>query len=274
MKNFLCLILVLLIVAPFGGTSFAESFPQEESLTEDEIKYLLEVVGHTQAEIENLPVEVAKELVNSGAIVQGSHSQLEYFYEPLTDQKSDFLPMATIPASELRMGATVYQVTSDRSGFKKFYFYGNWEWLKKPFWTLTDVMTIGWPVSREFSYPVNNSTGQVTQHQHRHCTDRYGNGKWECHPIRYTPYDSFPDAGVAASYNLVTYSDFTKYKGFISQYAYVPISATGGKLMNVKFEYGHRIILGIPSIGVYPAGLGIAPEVRTDTRAFNFELRY
>jgi len=45
--------------------------------------------------------------------------------------------MGTIASSTLKLGGTVYKVTSDRSKEDKFYIYGNFQWLKTPSFHLT-----------------------------------------------------------------------------------------------------------------------------------------
>lgn len=36
------------------------------------------------------------------------------------------------------------------------------------------------------------------------------------------------------------------------------------KTVNVKFRYGHQIIVGQPGISIYPAGLSITPSYYTE----------
>ncbi|BBU39192.1 MULTISPECIES: hypothetical protein [Aeribacillus] len=130
--------------------------------------------------------------------------------------------MGTIASSTLKLGGTVYKVTSDRSKEDKFYIYGNFQWLKTPSFHLVDKMTIGFPSNSGLYLPT--SGGTVKQHQHRYSQDPQGNGRSIDYSIKYSPSNWEPSAGVAGSYDLKPSTSHTKHKGYIGQYVYVPKS--------------------------------------------------
>ncbi|MDQ0164014.1 hypothetical protein [Aeribacillus alveayuensis] len=270
MKIVKVFIIALLFVFGISNVGLAkENNDGNSSLTEKEYQYLLKN-GHTEEEIKDLPIEVAKQLVKDKAIKQNSGYIIKNFYEASNEESGEFFTTASISSSELKLAGTVYKVTSDRSGYNKYYIYANFQWLKSPFWTLTDKMTIGFPSSSGFFLPTSN--GSVTQHQHRYSYDAYGNGNWVDTPIKYTPSDWDPNAGVAGSYDLKKLSDFTLHKGYIGQYVYVRNTVHGD--MNIKIEYGHRMYGGSPSVSVFPAGLSITPSSWTDTASYALTLTY
>lgn len=267
MKKWVSSFVFLLLLSIAGGV-----FAQERnttSLTEDEKKYLLEA-GHTVGEIESLPVEVAKQLVKDKAVVNDKGSEIVEFYEDKPSEPGQFTTMGTISSTTMKLGGTVYKVTSDKSGNDKFYIYGNFTWLKTPSFNLVDKMTFGFPSSSGLYLPT--SGGKVTQHQHRYSQDQQGNGRWIDYAIEYTPSDWEPSAGVAGEFDLRASTSLTKHKGYMGQYVYVPTSKSG--TINIKIEYGHKRISGQPSVSVYPAGLSITPTSTTDTASYALTLSY
>ncbi|WP_137744917.1 hypothetical protein [Robertmurraya siralis] len=244
---------------------------EQEGLTKKEYDYLLNVVGHTEEEIKELPVEVAKELVSNKAELKSTKTVYENIEQENDESNGEQVSiLGTIPSADIQLGGTVYKVTSDRSGYNKYYMYGNYRWLKSPFYTLVDKMTIGFPSSSGFILPTSN--GSITQHQHRYSYDFYGNGKWVDTAIKYSPSDWSANAGVAGSYDLRKFSDFTLHKGYVGQYVYVRNTTHGD--MNIKLEYGHKSISGAITVSVYPAGLGITPTTTTDTKSYALTLTY
>ncbi|WP_094245583.1 hypothetical protein [Aeribacillus pallidus] len=174
--------------------------------------------------------------------------------------------MGTIASSTLKLGGTVYKVTSDRSKEDKFYIYGNFQWLKTPSFHLVDKMTIGFPSNSGLYLPT--SGGTVKQHQHRYSQDPQGNGRSIDYSIKYSPSNWEPSAGVAGSYDLKPSTSHTKYKGtLVNMYMFL-----NQKML--KMEYGHQRIAGTPSISVYPAGLSITSTPKTDTKSYAFTLSY
>jgi hypothetical protein len=240
-----------------------------EKLTKTERDFLKNKTGHTDKEIDQLPVEVAKQLVEDKAVIQDSHSELVSFDESINDP-GVITPMSTISSSTMKLAGVVYKVTSDKANNDKYYIYGNFTWLNSPEWTLTDKMTFGFPSSAGFYLPT--SSGAVTQHQHRYSQDPQGNGNWIDYAIDYSPCDWDPNAGVAGDFDLRTSTDLTLHKGYMGQYVYVPTSASG--TMNIKIEYGHQKVILSPTVGVYPAGLAITPAINTDTASYALTLSY
>jgi hypothetical protein len=143
-------------------------------------------------------------------------------YDPEVTKPGQISTFASIAATTLKIGGTVYKVKSDRSKEDKFYIYGNFQWLKTPSFTLVDKMSIGFPSGSGLYLPT--SGGKVKQHQHRYSQDQQGNGRWIDYAIKYSPSNWEPSAGVAGSYDIRASTSKTKHKGYIGQYVYVPTS--------------------------------------------------
>ncbi|MGZ9816905.1 hypothetical protein ACXM0N_13460 [Peribacillus simplex] len=162
--------------------------------------YLVNEVGNTQEESEDLPVEVSRRLIEEEAQVINSRSEFMVIYDPEVTKPAQISTFASIASTTLKPGGTVYKVKSDRSKEDKFYIYGNFHWLKTPSYTLVDKMTIGFPSSSGLYLPT--SGGKVKQHQHRYSQDQQGNGRWIDYAIKYSPSNWEPSAGVAGSYDI------------------------------------------------------------------------
>jgi hypothetical protein len=238
-------------------------------LTEEETTFLIKNVGLTEEQMKNFPVEMLKQLVKEDAKMLDIEESIETFYEPALNESEIGIMGGEIPKSEISVGGAAFQVTSDRTDRRKYYFYGYFEWLTSPTWELTDKMSIGVPNVFAFSLPMANFL--PTQHQHRYSWDQNKDGIYADYPIQYAPKstDWDPNAGVAGSFDLIAGEG--THKGYVSQYMYLPKTPTG-QTVNVKIEYGHRYMFGSASVGVYPAGLSIEPAMYTDYRAAGLEL--
>lgn len=257
---------LFILLLGFTGAAFAED---STSLTSEERNYLIEV-GHTQDEIDSLPVEIAKQLVKEKAVINDKGSELVSFNENNLSKPGQITTMGTISSTTMKLAGTVYKVTSDKANNDKFYIYGNFTWLNTPSYTLVDKMTFGFPSSSGLYLPTSN--GSVTQHQHRYSQDPQGNGNWIDYAIDYSPSDWEPSAGVAGDFDLRSSTSLTKHKGYMGQYVYVPTSASG--TINIKIEYGHKRVSGSPTVSVYPAGLAITPTTTVDTASYALTLSY
>jgi hypothetical protein len=263
--GYILAVLGLVLLLPFSAN--AEEF--SEVLTKKELQTLTNKVGLTEDEIKNYPTEVLRQLIKENAKKVASGSTIETFYEPSAESSPGTITtMGTIPSTDIKLAGTAYKVTSDISGRDKFYFYGSFQWLKSPTWELTDKMTIGFPSGYGFYLPT--SGGSVTQHQHRYSWDSDKNGSYTDYSIKYTPVSWSANAGVAGAYDLIAGEGL--HKGYIGQYVYVPTTNNGS--MNIKIEYGHKVVSGSVSVGVYPAGLGITPSTNTDTRSYALTINY
>ncbi|GGJ70472.1 hypothetical protein GGR02_000886 [Anoxybacillus voinovskiensis] len=175
----------------FSSAKQVHDGSKTEKLTKLEKSFLKDVTGHTEEEIDMLPLEIAKQLVEDKAVIQDSKTETFSFEENAGDVENEentsgtLTTMGTISSSTMTLAGTVYKVTSDRSGYDKFYIYGNFRWLKSPFYELVDKMTFGFPSSAGFFLPT--SDGAITQHQHRYSQDPQGNGTWVDYAIDYTP---------------------------------------------------------------------------------------
>lgn len=257
--------IILAFILGYSNTLAKEN--SDLILTEKEKTYLIEHVGHTSAEIDLLPIEVAKQLVKDKTIKKASGSEIKVFNEGLS---SPFTTLGSISPSTMTMGGTVYEVTTDKSGNEKYYIYGNFKWFTSPAFTFVDKMTIGFPSSSGLYLPTSGC--KITQHQHRYSPDQQGNGNWKDYSIDYSPSDWEPNAGVAGDFDLFASTEKTLHKGFIGQYVYVPYTANG--TINIKLEYGHKRVSGVPSVSVFPAGLSISPSSTVDTKSYALTLSY
>lgn len=226
--KFLSFVAVFLFSFSLATTGFAGEnglSVSKERLTVAELDYLVNEVGNTQEESEDLPIEISRRLIEEKAKVIDSGSEIMGIYDSEVNSPGQISTFASIAATTLKLGGTVYKVKSDRSKEDKFYIYGNFQWLKTPSYTLVDKMTIGFPSSSGLYLPT--SGGKVKQHQHRYSQDQQGNGRWIDYAIKYSPSNWEPSAGVAGSYDLKASTSKTKHKGYIGQYVYVPTSKNG-----------------------------------------------
>lgn len=76
--------------------------------------------------------------------------------------------------------------------------------------------------------------------------------------------------GVAEDFDIL--AGYIDWKGVMTQYVYVPTSKTG--TCNIKVRYGHRLYTGIPSVGIYPAGLSVTPESNTEYLDYGLTFSY
>ncbi|MBB6284186.1 hypothetical protein [Geobacillus subterraneus] len=265
----LVLLFSLFFFNDFSSAKEVDNTSKSEKLTKQERKYLKDVTGHTEEEIDMLPLEVAKQLIKDKAVIQDSKTEI-FSFENGVNNSGDFTTMGTISSSTMKLWGTVYKVTSDRTNYDKFYIYGNFQWLKSPFYELVDKMTFGFPSSAGFFLPTSN--GKVTQHQHRYSQNPQGNGNWIDYAIDYSPSDWEPNAGVAGEFDLRSSTEFTLHKGYMGQYVYVPTKNNG--TINIKIEYGHQLYIGEPSVSVFPAGLSITPSKSVDTASYALTLSY
>ncbi|WP_352924424.1 hypothetical protein [Peribacillus simplex] len=139
-----------------AATGFAEengTNVSEERLTPEELDYLVNEVGNTQEESEDLPVEVSRRLIEEEAKVIDSGSEFMAIFDSEVTKPGQISTFASFAATTLKMGGTVYKVKSNRSKEDKFYIYGNFQWLKTPSYTLVDKMTIGFPSSSGLYLP-------------------------------------------------------------------------------------------------------------------------
>ncbi|WP_068775579.1 hypothetical protein [Paenibacillus sp. FJAT-26967] len=231
------------------------SFNQFINLTPEERVILKKEVGLTDAEIDMTEVDILKRLISEGAKKIGGG--IRGFQ--ITDKK-EMIETQDLTRSDIMIGAVGYTVGSDRTGYKKLYLYGNFEWLTFPTWYLTDKMTIGYPSTTKFFLPT--SSGYITGHENRLCDKVNSFDAWVCQ-TSYTPADyAYGNVGISATYDISIGRPYMK--GMIGQYVYVDEKESG--TANLIINYGHRKGgVGAPSVDVYPTiGLTVSPSVVTD----------
>jgi len=149
LKKIVTIFIGFLLAFSFSGHSFAKEKESKKILTPEETQYLLDI-GHSTEEIADLPVEIAKQLVSEKAEIKAKTHTIREIHE--LPAPGDYSTMGAIPTSQLKLWATAYKVTSDRSGYNKYYFYGNFDWNVRPWYTLVDALSIGFPESSGFFY--------------------------------------------------------------------------------------------------------------------------
>ncbi|PTY82832.1 hypothetical protein B5V91_18730, partial [Heyndrickxia sporothermodurans] len=215
---YLIAFLGMFLLIPFTANAAENNDDVQEEvlvskLTQNEIDYLRNNVGLTESEIEDFPIEVLLQLIDNKAKKEASGFNIEDHYE-LSSSPGAIATFGTIKKSTLKLGATAFKVSSDKSGAYKYYFYGNFEWLKPPVWGLVDKMTIGFPSANRFYLPT--SKGKVTQHAHKYNYSYNRGTTWVGKAIKTTPTNFENNSGVAGSFDLVPGEIL--HKGYIGQY--------------------------------------------------------
>lgn len=250
----------------FSGslTSHAEEKYSHESLSKQEIKQLIKKVGLTEEEINDFPTEVLRELLDNNAKKISYKKEEHDIIEDSTLEGGTIGTQAIKKGTDLTIGAASFEVTSDRSGLRKFYLYGNFNWLKSPPNRWTDAISIGWPESAELTMPVN-SYGDVTQFSAKYMyrDGPYSAWGWQTGKSISRPDYDQPSAGVGFRFNLKDGFGYYEHKGYAGQYVY---SKKSSGYFNIMIRYGHTSASITPSFTVYPTvGLGVTPTWVVDT---------
>ncbi|MGG3875183.1 hypothetical protein [Brevibacillus laterosporus] len=269
MKRLLFFALTVFLSLSLCFSAYAETTQTE--LKENEREALVSDIGLDEEELEDMPPHILQALIDQGAKKIGSKTVTHKFNEGQSemnkslakkkDEEDDF--------SEIELKAKAFEVKSDRSGYRKYYLYGKFEWSEPPIWTLTDKMSIGYPATSKFFMPMT-SKGKPDDHENRYCTKPAFKKKWECEDSSKAS-DWDPGIGVAAEYDLQM-GNRQLHSGYISQYVYADKHERG--TINIKFQYGHAIIGGSISVSYKPVGLSIQPEKTTQVADFGIEFKY
>lgn len=263
MKKVFMILLAMALVATSMGTSvFAKQSDEltKDDLSKKEISTLVDSVGLTEEEIDELPVDVLKELIELDAVKIAAPGKKYYNLKSETPEVST----RDLTSSDIALNGLAFTITSDRPGCKKIYLYGSFDWLKEPACLLTDMMSIGYPESSHIFLDMNN--GQPVGFYSRLNYMEYGVNQ---SAVSYYPAD-WETTGVAAEYEIET--GMYQMDGSIRQYVYVEDSISG--TCNVKIRYGHQILFGSPSVSIYPIGLAVTPSINTETLDYGLVLTY
>ncbi len=252
--------------------SASSNMKSETVLSQNELEYLLHTGGFTAHDLDILPTDTLKKIVKLNGKKLGDHEEtVSASIQPST---GDFVAHSISDDDLWLHGIAVGFTPNNRPNTKGILLFGQFEWLNSPQWELTDVFSIGYPVSSEIYLPMDQY-GDVDQHGSRYCKkpDNYAPDNWVCienDQVENGDWD--PGVGVAARYDLDMHPSNYLHKGSIEQYAYVDDDESG--TINIKFEYGHRIVSGSPSISIFPAGLSITPSLYTDIKDYGIEFSY
>jgi hypothetical protein len=105
--RFLSFVTVFLFSFSLAATGFAEengTNVSEERLTPEELNYLVNEVGNTQEETEDLPVEVSRRLIEEEAKVIDSGSKFMVIFDSEVTKPGQISTFASIAATTLKMG--------------------------------------------------------------------------------------------------------------------------------------------------------------------------
>ncbi|MCD9025882.1 hypothetical protein [Cohnella silvisoli] len=255
MKKFLSIILIVGLIFTLSTSAFAKDKNTSEGLTEKEKLVLINQVGLTEEETTLYPIGLLRELIaNDGKKLSTTTSKS---YDLKSEGPSNGeIGTASLTNSDITLNGAAFSTTSDVSGSKKIILVGNFQWKVDPFWTLTDKMSIGYPVTNKWY--LRTSQGQVLGHSSETCN--YVATAWDC-VTKSSPSNYDLGVGVAASFDLK--GDANVMKGWVQQYVYVVNTESGTS--NVLFRYGHKTISGNVGVGIYPVGLAVEPAVNTET---------
>lgn len=257
----------------FLGLTNLNAEASELSLTEEEKHYLHEVLELSEQEVSNIPIEEAKFLVENEAVVVNKFTETFDMTDagPIENPR-EITPRGTISSNDLTFKGVILKLsTSAVSGYDAFHAYVDYDWINKPMWRLTDKISIGFPTS--LGVYLQTSNGKIQGHYGSHWVYNTQTKGKTTYASTSTPSDSDPSAGVASSVNLHgTISVNDRLQGHVSQTYYVQTSKSGNA--NVKFEYGHKLISGSPSVSIIPSGLGISATGNIDTKAYYASFSY
>ncbi|MEY9975317.1 hypothetical protein [Lysinibacillus sp. RC79] len=243
------------------------------TLTDSEKEYLYGL-DFSETEVENIPYEEAKFLIENEAEVLTSFQEF-YSFEEDSNSLSEITSFGSIPSADLNFSGQILKLKdSSESGYNAFYAIGSFRWLNKPIWALTDKITIGFPSSLGVYMPADKS-GKLKGFNSTYALYNTSTGGTIQMSSSTTPSTWDPSGGVAGAYDLSgTINKFQTHEGTISQTFYIKSSSSGKA--TVKFEYGHKKITGTVGISVLPSvGLSISPDQNNiDIRSYGASFNY
>lgn len=258
MKSLKILILGLSFFVLFGfNISNVSANESPEKLTVDEFNYLKNIAGFTEDEINNLPIEISKELIQNEAVLEDQFSDIVEFDESQDD--SGISTYATLPSSKLKLTGKVIKVNSDWSGYKRYYAFANYEWLTVPAFHLTDGLAMGFPDSMGAVFKTNNSNGKVQGHLRKgYVYNKSTKARINVNSST-TPSHFTPGNGIGGTFKLSLVNSLqsnTRNGGDLAQYFYIPNNRSGKS--NITFQYGHKRLSGSVSFTPSKGGVGIS----------------
>ncbi|MEJ8548830.1 hypothetical protein [Brevibacillus borstelensis] len=283
MKKVLLSVATVFLAALMPLSGFAASVESKiipEGISKKEARILVDEVGLDEDELKNFPSDVLKSLIENGAVKIASNEEVHTFEKEISEEvneensdKSGISPQALEKGTDIKLAATAFKVTSDMPGYKKFYLYGNFEWLKRPVFTFTDGVSLGYPDNTKWFLPTN-SKGDVTQHETQYCyrVDNNVTAPWNCSKKTKPSYSSL-GSGVGTNFTLQSLPSNLLHQGYIGQYVYVKDTESG--TTNVRFEYGHTTVTAEVSFSVLPTfGVGVTPKRTTEAADFLLTFSY
>ncbi len=238
-----------------------------QELTADELDYLYNELGFTEAQVNSLPASHLKDFVEGKAEVVSSFDEVYSFDE------NGVSTLAAIPSGDLSFSGNVLKInTSDVSGYNKFYAFANFRWLTHPAFNLTDKITIGFPSNLGVYFKTSN--GNIVGHYSSTSMYNKSTGGSTQLASSTTPDKWQVGAGVASAHDLRTTLNASQFnEGTISQYFYIQTGLSGNA--NAQFEYGHNRVVGSIGISIGSSvGLSITPSSTTDIRSYAASFNY
>jgi len=262
MKSLKVLILSLGFFVLFGfNISNVSANESPEKLTVDEFNYLKNIAGFTEDEINNLPIEISKELIQNEAILENQFSDIVEFNESKGD--SDISTYAELPSSKLKLTGRVIKVNSDWPGYKRYYAFANYEWLTVPTFHLTDGLAMGFPDSMGAVF--KTSGGKVQGHLRKgYVYNKSTKARTNVNSST-TPSHFAAGSGIGGNFKLSLVNSLqsnTRNGGDLSQYFYIPNNHSGES--NITFQYGHKRLSGSVSFTPSKSGVGISLTSHVD----------
>jgi len=268
-KNSILMFLGVIFALTLGFNHQVEAAEGESSLTDAEKDYLYGL-NFSKVEVENMPYEELKFLVDSEAEILTSFEEI-YSFDEVTSDPSEVTTFGDIPSADMSFKGNVLKLNNSTvSGYNAFYAHANFRWLNKPIFALTDK--IAFPSSLGVYIPAQS--GKLQGFNSTYSLYNTSTGGTTLMSSSTTPSTWDPSLGVAGSFDLSgTLNKFQTHEGTIAQTFYIKSSSSGKA--TVKFEYGHKKFTGTIGISVLPIGVSITPnQSNVDIRSYAASFSY
>ncbi|KAA0548441.1 hypothetical protein FZW96_07660 [Bacillus sp. BGMRC 2118] len=265
MKKLFVLMFSSLLFFVVGSVSVQASTDVPD-LTEEERTVLLNEVGLSVEDLEILPVEHLRNLIEENAEVVLDDYKIVEIFEPIKTKPGQISTNGTISATKLKLTGKAVRLANNSAGQERFQLYGTWEWLSSPVNAYEDGFSVGFESGLGIKIPT--SGGNVSEHSHEYAT--YERGIKNRREYHVYPESYGPGSGVGAVYDIR--QGGVGHRGYLSQNVYM---TTSSGTSNIKFEYGHAKTIVTPSFTVGTSGIfGINPGISVDTRYWAGELKW